>query len=86
MFKTLFTAAACGVFLTAAALADEMKACDDATMMMVTEMVEGATDATEESKMMAMEELEMAKAAMADNKMEECSTHLGMAAEAVMMK
>lgn len=86
MIKTLCTAAAFGLFLTAGAQADEMKACDDATMMMVTEMVEETADASAETKAMAMEELEMAKTAMADSKMEECSMHLGMAADAMMKK
>lgn len=86
MFKTLCTAAACGLLLSAAAQADEMKACDEATFKMVMEMVEGATDAPADKKTMAMEELEMAKTAMADSKTDECYMHLGVAADAVMKK
>lgn len=82
MFKTLLTAAACTLALTAAAKADEMKACDDATMKMIMTETEASTDAA--AKEMAMKELEMAKMAMTENKTEECSMHLGMAAEAVM--
>ncbi len=83
MSKVLFAATA--LFLVSAGLsfAAEMKACDDATSAMVMKEVEAAEG---DSKMMGMKEMEMATMAMKEGKMEECSKHLGMAAEAVMKK
>ncbi|MGB8814600.1 MAG: hypothetical protein WCC57_15590 [Paracoccaceae bacterium] len=86
MMKLVLAAAVSSFAFAAVAQADEMKACDDATFKMVMTDVEAATDAPADRKAMAMKELDMAKMAMADKKMEECSMHLGMAAEAVMKK
>ena len=84
MLKFVLAATVSSFAFGAVAQADEMKACDDATFKMVMTEVEAATDAPADKKEMAMKELEMAKMAMADSKMDECSMHLGMAAEAVM--
>lgn len=82
--KTLLTTAAFAIFAFAgSANAAEMKACDDDTFAMVMKAVEGAKG---DAKEMGMKELETAKMAMAEKNTEKCSTHLGMAEKAAMMK
>ena len=83
MLKTLFAAAALTVAFSGTSFADEMKACDDATMKMVMETVEKAEG---DAKTMAMREFDMAKEAMGMKDMGKCGEHLGMAEKAAMGK
>ena len=83
MLKTLFTAVALTVAFSGASYAAEMKACDDATMKMVMEMVDKAEG---DAKVMAMKEFDMAKESMGMKEMEKCSEHLGMAETEAMKK
>lgn len=51
--------------------------CDDASMMMMQGEMDKMTDpAMKEQKDMAMKEMEMAKTAMKDGKMEDCTMHM----------
>ena len=83
MSKLILAATALFLASSTMSFADEMKACDDATSAMIMKEVEGAAG---DAKAMGMKELEMAKMSMKEGKMEDCSKHLGMAAEAVMKK
>lgn len=80
MVRVLFGVAACTAF-AGMAFAVEPIACDEAAFAMVMAEVEGATAA--DKKALAMQELEMAKTALTQDKPAECSMHLGMASEAV---
>ena len=81
MLKTLFAASALTVAFSGFAFAEDMKACDDATMKMVMETVDKAEG---DAKMMAMKEFDMAKEAMGMKEMDKCSEHLGMAEKEAM--
>ena len=74
MLKTLLGAAAICLFLVGPAYAmDDMK-CDDATMMKMQTDMDAMKDMAK--KDMAMKSMGMAKAAMKDNKMDECMTQM----------
>ena len=87
MLKFMCAAAVVVVAGSAPALADDMMACDDASIMKAEEMAMAMTKpAQKESMAMAMEEVDMAKMAMKDGKLEDCSMHLDAANKATMMK
>ncbi len=87
MTKLLFSAALVVVFLTAPANAAMHMKCDDASMMkMQTDMDAMSDPAMKVNKDMAMKQMEMAKTAMKNNKMDDCSMHMGMADKGMMMK
>ena len=87
MLKLLCAAAVLAIAGSAPAFADDMMACDDASMMKTNDMVMAMTDPAQKEHMdMAMKEVEMAKMAMKDGKMEDCSMHLDAAMKATMMK
>jgi len=80
MTKLLLSAAVFGIFLAAPANAMEAMKCDDASMMkMQTEMDAMSDPAMKANKDMAMKHMEMASAAMKDNRMDDCSMQMGMA-------
>jgi hypothetical protein len=82
MIKLLLSAAVFGLFLAAPANAMEAMKCDDASMMkMQTDM-----DAMGDPAMKANKQMGMAKTAMKDNKMDDCSMHMGMANMSMTMK
>ena len=87
MTKLLFSAALVVVFLTAPANAAMHMKCDDASMMkMQTDMDAMSDPAMKVNKDMAMKQMGMAKTAMKDNKMDDCSMHMGMASMSMTMK
>ena len=80
MTKLLIGAAVFGLFLAAPANAMEAMTCDDTSMMkMQTDMDAMSDPAMKANKDMAMKHMEMASAAMKDNKMDDCSMQMGMA-------
>lgn len=91
MMKSLYCAAALS-FVMASGLAVPASAmdpmmCDEATMTKMQSQMDALTDpAMKMNKDMAMKEMDMAKTAMKDNKMDDCSKHLGMANMGMMMK
>ena len=87
MTKLLLSAAVFGLFLAAPANALETKKCDDASMMkMQTEMDAMSDPSMKSNKDLAMKQMDMAKTAMKDNKMDDCSMHMGMASMSMTMK
>ena len=87
MTKLLLSAAVFGLFLAAPANAMEAMKCDDASMMkMQTDMDAMSDPAMKANKDMAMKQMGMAKTAMKDNKMDDCSMHMGMASMSMTMK
>jgi hypothetical protein len=87
MIKTLLAAAGIAATFALPALADDMPMCDDATMMKVDEAMKADTDPKMKDMVdMAMKEMDMAKMAMKDNKMDDCSMHISKAMEQMMMK
>ena len=87
MTKLLLSAAVFGLFLAAPANAMEAMKCDDASMMkMQTDMDAMSDPAMKANKEMAVKQLGMAKTAMRDNKMDDCSAHMGMATMSMTMK
>jgi hypothetical protein len=87
MLKFMCAAAVVVVAGSAPAFADDMMACDDASIMKTEEMAMAMTEpAQKESMEMAMKEVDMAKMAMKDGKMDDCSMHLDAANKAAMMK
>jgi hypothetical protein len=86
--KTLMLATAfvSGVFITQAFAMDPMK-CDEATMTkMTTDLTAISDPAMKMNKDMAMKQMDMAKTSMKANKMEDCSSQLGMAQMSMSMK
>ena len=78
MLKSLAAAGLFCIALTAPAFAEEMMMCDDASMMKMDEMMKADTDpAMKNDVEMAMKEMDMAKSAMKDSKMDECNAHMG---------
>jgi hypothetical protein len=72
---------------SAPAHAMDMMKCDDALMMkMQTDMDAMNDPAMKMNKDMAMKEMDMAKMAMKDKKMDECSMHMGMTNMSMTMK
>ena len=87
MTKLLLTAALATLFLSAPANAAMHMKCDDASMMkMQTDMDAMNDPAMTANKNMAMKQMGMAKTAMKDNKMDDCSMHMGMANMSMTMK
>ena len=87
MMKLLLSAAVYGLFLATPANALEAMKCDDASMMqMQTDMDAMSDPAMKANKDMAMKQMGMAKTAMKDNKMDDCSMHMGMASMSMTMK
>jgi hypothetical protein len=61
--------------------------CDDASMMTMQTNMDAMNDpAMKANKDMAMKQMDMAKTAMKDNKMDDCSMHMGMASMSMTMK
>ena len=79
----LCAAAVLALALSAPAFAqDAMMKCDDAMMMKMQTEMDAMTDA--DKKKMAMEHMDMAKTAMKDNKMDDCTMHMGNASKTMM--
>jgi hypothetical protein len=86
MTKTLLTVAALLVSVSFASAEDKM-ACDDATIMKLEETAMGMKEpAQKDAMMMAMKEVEMAKASMKEKKTEDCMMHMDAAMKATEMK
>jgi hypothetical protein len=85
MIRTILAATALSALVFAPAYADEMMKCDDASMMKVQAGVDEAMkDASmKQQEDMAMEHMDMAKKAMAAQKMDECAMHLDEAMKAL---
>ena len=88
MFKTLATFAVLGFAFSAPARAAEMTAkCDDATMKMIHEaMVKDTAPKMANDVKMAGGEMKKAESAMKAHKMDECTKHVGMAMDHMMIK
>ena len=88
MLKTFAAVALLGLALAAPARADDMMAkCDDATMKMVTDAMAADTAPKMANDVkMAGDEMKMAMDSMKANKMDECTKHVGMAMDHMMMK
>jgi hypothetical protein len=85
--RILLAAAVAAFALATPALADDMAKCDDATMKMVDDAIKADTDPKMKNDVdMATKEMDMAMAAMKDNKMDDCSMHIGEAKKHMMMK
>jgi len=86
IMKTLFATLTFAVVTAFAApsFADDMMKCDEASMMKVEHDAMAVTDKGEMEA--AMKEVDMAKAAMKDGKMDDCAMHLDGAMKAGMMK
>lgn len=85
MTKTFIALIVAGFALVAPAYADDMMKCDDASMMMMQTEMDKVTDpAMKDKKEMAMKEMDMAKMAMKDGKMDDCTMHMGEAKKAMM--
>jgi hypothetical protein len=89
MIKTAFAAALIALSFSAPAFADEMaKAeCTDTAMKMVHDSMAKDTDPKMANDVkMAGDEMKMAEDAMKANKMDDCTKHIGMAMDHMMMK
>ena len=89
MIKTALATAFIAFSLTAPAFADDMMktTCDDGTMKMMTDAMAKDTDAKMANDVkMAGDEMKMAMDSMKANKMDDCSKHIGMAMDHMMMK
>ena len=89
MIKTAFAAALVAITFSAPAFADEMAkvACDAGTMKMVHDSMAKDTDPKMANDVkMAGDEMKMADDAMKANKMDDCTKHIGMAMDHMMMK
>jgi hypothetical protein len=87
MTKLLLSAAVFGLFLAAPANAMESMKCDDVSMMKMQTDMDAMSDPTmKANKDMATKQMGMAKTAMKDNKMDDCSMHMGMATMSMTMK
>ena len=87
MMKSLFAAAILGLALAAPAYADDMMKCDDASMMKMDGMIKADTDPNMKKDVdMAMKDMEMAKTAMKDGKMDDCMKNMEQAKKDMMMK
>lgn len=73
MFKMVLTVAVLAVGAAAPAFADDMMMCDDAHMMKAEE---SAKKATGDKMTMVMKDVDAAKMAMKDGKMDDCKMHL----------
>ena len=87
MSKFLISAALIVLFLSAPANAMEAMKCDDASMMNMQTNMDAMNDpAMKANKDMAMKQMDMAKTSMKDNKLDDCSMHMGMATMSMTMK
>jgi hypothetical protein len=87
MTKILLSAALAALFLSAPAHAAMHMKCDDASMMKMQTDMDAMKDPAMKANMeMAMKQMGMAKTAMKDNKMDDCSMHMGMADMSMTMK
>ena len=89
MLKTLTAVAFLGFALAAPAYADEMMTakCDDATMKMVSDaMAKDTAPKMANDVKMAGDEMKMAMDSMKAHKKDECTKHVGMAMDHMMMK
>lgn len=88
MLKSLMTVAVLGLALAAPARADDMMAkCDAETMKMIEDaMAKDTAPKMANDVKMAGDELKMASEAMKANKMDDCTKHVGMAMDHMMMK
>ena len=87
MTKLLLSAALAALFLSAPANAAMHMKCDDASMMKMQTDMDAMKDPAMKANMeMAMKQMGMAKTAMKDNKMADCSMHMGMADMSMTMK
>ncbi len=85
--KLLISAAVLGLILSAPANAMDPMKCDDASMMKMQAEMDAMSDpAMKANKDMAMKHMDMAKTAMKDNKMDDCSMQMGMASMSMTMK
>jgi len=87
MFKITFASAILAlslvqpVFAEDAMKSDAMMKCDDASMMKLQTEMDAVKD--ESMKMMAMKEMDMAKASMKADKMDDCAMHMEGAMKAI---
>ena len=87
MPKFLISAALIVLFLSAPAYAVEHMKCDDASMMKMQTNMDAMNDpAMKANKDMAMKQMDMAKSSMKENKLDDCSMHMGMASMSMTMK
>ena len=89
MFKTLAAVAFIGLALSAPVRADDMMTakCDEATMKMVADaMAKDTAPKMANDVKMAGDEMKMAMDSMKAHKMDECTKHVGMAMDHMMMK
>ncbi len=87
MTKLLLSAALAALFLSAPANAAMHMKCDDASMTKMQTDMDAMKDPAMKTNMeMAMKQMGMAKTAMKDNKMADCSMHMGMADMSMTMK
>jgi hypothetical protein len=87
MLKTVAMAGLFALAFAVPAFADDMAKCDDATMMKVDDAIKADTDPAMKNDVdMATKEMDMAKMAMKDGKMDDCSMHIGNAMKSMMMK
>ena len=87
MTKLLLSAALVVLFLVAPASAMEAMKCDDASMMTMQTNMDAMNDpAMKANKDMAMKQMDMAKTSMKENKLDDCSMHMGMANMSMTMK
>ena len=89
MLKSILATAVVVAALSGVARADDMAktTCDAATMAMVHDSMMKDTDAKMANDVkMAGDEMKMADDAMKANKMDDCSKHIGMAMDHMMMK
>lgn len=89
MIKTTLAAALLALSFAAPAFADDMMktTCDDTTMKMMGDAMAKDTDAKmADGVKMAGNEMKMAMDSMKANKMDDCSKHIGMAMDHMMMK
>ncbi len=87
MLRSLIAAGLLGLAMAAPAHAAEMAKCDDASMMKMDDAIKADTDPMmKDATDMAMKEMDMAKTAMKDGKMDDCSMHLTKAMDEMKMK
>jgi hypothetical protein len=87
MTKLLLSAALAALFLSAPANAAMHMKCDDASMTKMQTDMDAMKDPAMKANMeMAMKQMGMAKTAMKDKKMGDCSMHMGMADMSMKMK
>jgi hypothetical protein len=89
MLKSILAAAAVLTALSGVARADDMAktTCDDATFKMMTDSMAKDTDPKmADGVKMAGDQMKMAMDSMKAGKMDDCSKHIGMAMDSMMMK